>query len=112
MIATAQVSFNSFKNDVKEGGVIVVEPNLVSPSDEDRKKWRIYEIPIISIAKDDVGNVITQSVVALGIAVGFTKVMDKELVRNEMLRSVPEKVKEANIKAYDLGLKAANELLK
>lgn len=111
MIATAQVSFNSFKNDVKKGAVIVVEPNLVSPSSEDRKKWQIYEIPIISIAKDDVGNVITQSVVALGIAVGFTKVMDKELVRNEMLRSVPEKVKEANIKAYDLGLKAANELL-
>lgn len=112
MIATAQVSFNSFKNDVKKGAVIVVEPNLVSPSDEDRKKWKIYEIPIISIAKDEVGNVITQSVVALGIAVGFTKVMDKELVRNEMLKSVPEKVKEANIKAYELGLKAANELLK
>lgn len=38
MLSTAQVSYDSFKNGVREGGVIVVEPNLVRPSDEDRKK--------------------------------------------------------------------------
>ncbi|WP_334089449.1 2-oxoacid:acceptor oxidoreductase family protein, partial [Helicobacter typhlonius] len=65
MLSTAQVSYDSFKNGVREGGVIVVEPNLVRPSDEDRKKFKIYEIPIITIAKEEVGNVVTQSVVAL-----------------------------------------------
>ena len=44
MIATAQVSFNQFKDGVKTGGIIVVEPNLVKPTDEDRKKWKIIEI--------------------------------------------------------------------
>ncbi|CZE48008.1 2-oxoacid:acceptor oxidoreductase family protein [Campylobacter geochelonis] len=110
MIATAQVSFDAFKSGVKEGGIIVVEPNLVHPNDSDRKKWKIYEIPIITIAKDIVGNVITQSVVALGAAVEFTKVMDKEVVREEMLSTVPEKVKAANNRAYDLGIDAAKEL--
>ena len=47
---------------------------------------------------------IIQSVVALGVAVKFTGVMDEEIVRNKMLSSVPDKVKEANNKAYDLGL--------
>ncbi|PSM52734.1 2-oxoglutarate:acceptor oxidoreductase, gamma subunit [Campylobacter blaseri] len=110
MIATAQLSYNSFKDGVKDGGVIVVEPNLVKPNDEDRKKWKIYEIPIISIAKDKIGNVITQSVVALGVAVGFTKVLDKDIVKNEMLKMVPKKVKELNSKAYDLGIEAVKEL--
>ena len=91
---------------------IVVEPNLVKVSDEDKKRWKIYEIPIISIAKDEVGNVITQSVVALGVAVAMSKCMDENLVREEMLASVPAKVKEANAKAYELGLKYAKELLK
>ena len=37
MLSVAQVSYNQFKNGVKEGGVIVVEPNLVTPTEEDRK---------------------------------------------------------------------------
>ncbi len=111
MIATAQVSFDQFKSGVKEGGVIVVEPNLVTPSDEDRKKWKIYDISIITIAKEEVGNVITQSVVALAITVEMTKVLDHELVKKVMLSKVPPKVHEANLKAYELGIKYAQEAL-
>ena len=111
MIATAQVSYDQFKTGVKEGGIIVVEPNLVHASDEDRKKWRIIEIPIITIAKEEVGNVITQSVVALSITVEMTKVLDPELVTKVMLSKVPPKVHEANKLAYELGTKYAKEAL-
>ena len=109
MLATAQKSYDAFKDGVKEGGIIVIEPNLVKPSEEDKKRWKIYNIPIISIAKDEVGNVITQSVVALGVAMEFTHVMDMEKVRQRMLDSVPDKVKAANEKAYELGIKYAKE---
>ena len=111
MLATAEKSYDAFKDGVKDGGIIVIEPNLVKPSEEDKKRWKIYEIPIISIAKDEVGNVITQSVVALGVAVAFSGVMDEEVVRNEMLSSVPDKVKPANNKAYDLWLSYAKKLI-
>lgn len=107
MLATADKSYQIYKNGLKDGGIMVVEPNLVKPSSEDRKRWFIYEIPIISIAKDDVGAVITQSVVALGISVALTNVMDIELVKEKMLSSVPPKTRELNEKAYDLGVKAA-----
>lgn len=107
MIATAQSGYNLYKSDVKEGGIVVIEPNLVKPTEEDRKKFKIYEIPIITIAKYEVGNVITQSVVALAIAVEFTKCMEADVVKNEMLSTVPEKTKAVNEKAFDLGLKYA-----
>lgn len=107
MLSTAQVSFDQFKSGVKEGGIIVVEPNLVKPSEEDRKKWKIYEIPIITIAKEEVGNVVTQSVVALAITVSMTKCVDKELVINTMKSKVPAKVLELNLKAYEFGEKYA-----
>ncbi|MDR0666715.1 MAG: 2-oxoacid:acceptor oxidoreductase family protein, partial [Campylobacteraceae bacterium] len=80
---------------------------LVKPTDEDRKKWKIYEIPIITIAKEEVGNVVTQSVVALGVTIEMTKVLDAKIVEEVMLSTVPEKVKEANKKAYELGIKYA-----
>ena len=112
MIATAQSGYNLYKSDVKEGGIVVIEPNLVKPTDEDRKKFKIYEIPIITIAKYEVGNVITQSVVALAIAVEFTKCMEANVVKEEMLSTVPEKTKAVNEKAFDLGIKYAKEALK
>ena len=111
MLSTAQVSYDQFKNGVKEGGVIVVEPNLVIPSDDDRKRFKIYEIPIITIAKEEVGNVVTQSVVALGVTVAFTQCVDRNLVYETMISKVPAKVIELNKKAFELGEKYANSAM-
>lgn len=111
MLSTAQVSYDQFKNGVKEGGIIVIEPNLVTPSDEDRKRFKIYEIPIITIAKEEVGNVVTQSVVALGVTVAFTKCVDRNLVYETMISKVPAKVVELNKKAFELGEKYANSAM-
>jgi 2-oxoglutarate ferredoxin oxidoreductase subunit gamma len=111
MLSVAQVSFDQFKNGVKLGGVIVVDPFLVKPTDEDRTKWTIYEIPVITIAKEEVGNVITQSVVALGITNTMTEVLPHDSLVETMLSKVPAKVHEANKKAYELGIKYAKEAL-
>ncbi len=107
MLSVAQVSYNSFKGGVKEGGIIVVEPNLVHPTEEDRKKWKIYEIPLITIAKEEVGNVVTQSVVALGITITMDPVMDRDFVYDTMIAKVPPKFVELNKKAFELGEKYA-----
>ena len=62
MLSVAQISFDLFKNGVKDGATIVIEPNLVHPSEEDKKRWNIIEIPIITIAGSDLGNILTGSV--------------------------------------------------
>jgi len=111
MLSVANVSFQSFKSGVKPGGTIVIEPNLVTASDEDRKTWNIVEIPIITIAKEEVGNVITQSVVALAIANNFMDAIDEKVLLDTMLSKVPKKVHELNIKAYELGKKYAQEAM-
>jgi len=111
MLSVADVSYNLFKDGVQLGGTIVVDPNLVHPTDEDREKWKIYEIPIITIAKEEVGNVITQSVVALAIANTMVDAVDKKVLVDTMLSKVPAKVHAANLKAYDLGEKYAKKAL-
>jgi len=112
MLSVAQSSYDAYKKGVKIGGIIVIEPNLVSPSKEDLEKWKIYEIPIISIAKDEVGNVITQSVLALSIANHITgESVPNKILRETMLSKVPPKVHEVNNVAFDLGIKYAKEVL-
>ncbi len=112
MLSVADVSYQQFKGGVRDGGTIVIEPNLVHPTEEDRKRWNIVEIPIITIAKEEVGNVITQSVVALAIANTYTKALDEQVLIDTMLSKVPKKVHELNLKAYELGKKYALEAMK
>jgi len=63
------------------------------------------------IAKYEVGNVVTQSVVALAIAVEMTHVMDPDEVLEAMKKKVPPKVLEKNIKAWELGVEYAKRAL-
>jgi len=111
MLSVAQMSYVLFKDGVQPGGTIVVDPNLVHPTDEDRKTWKIYDIPIITIAKEEVGNVITQSVVALAIANTMMNAIDKQVLIDTMLSKVPAKVHEVNKIAYELGEKYAKEAM-
>lgn len=109
MLSTADKGYKDFNKGVKDGGIIVIDPNLVHPTQDDFKKWKIYKIPIITIAKDEVGNVATQSVIALAIAAFMSECIDLEKLRTVMLETVPPKTKEANAKAFDLGVKYAKE---
>lgn len=103
MLSTAQIGFDSFKGGIKEGGIIVVDSNLVKASEQDRAKYKIIEIPIISIAKNEIGNVVTQSVVALGVSVELSGCMDRDLVFSIMQKKVPSKVLELNKRAFEVG---------
>lgn len=103
MLSTAQVGFDLFKSGIKEGGIIVIDSNLVKASEEDKAKYRIIQIPIISIAKNEIGNVVTQSVVALGVSVELSGCMDRDLVFSVMQKKVPAKVLEINKKAFEIG---------
>jgi len=111
MLSVADKSYQLFKDGVKEGGIIVYEPNLVYPSEEDKKKWQMFPIEVITIAKEKVGNVITQSVVALAIATKMNN-LDKDLVFEAMIETVPPKAVEVNKKAFEFGYQAAEEALK
>ncbi len=111
MLSTAQKSYELYKHGVKPGSTIVIEPKLVKPSDEDKEKWNILPIPIIETAKKDVGNVLTQSVVALGITVALTDVLPQEEAISAMLSKVPAKMQDINKLAFDLGFKMAKETM-
>lgn len=111
MLSTAQISYDQFKVDLKDKAIVVVESNLVKPSEEDLKKYKIYSIPIITIAKEEVGNAVTQSVVALAITVTLTNCVNKDIVYETMLSKVPAKVAEVNKKAFELGVAYAKKAL-
>lgn len=111
MISVADSSYQIYKKGVMPGGIIVIDSNLAYPTADDRKTWRILEIPIVEIAKREIGKIETQSSIALGIAVEITKCISEELLLKSITEMVP-KSKDENIKAFKLGIEYAKKAMK
>ncbi len=58
----------------------------------------------MKVAKYEIGNVVTMNVLAVGICVGLTHVLDVEAVRETVKEEVPERFLDMNLKAFDMGL--------
>jgi len=109
MLSVADSSYQIFKKGVRVGAIIVIDPNLVYPTEDDRKTWRIIEIPVVEIAKQEIGYIASQSTLALGIAVQVTKCVSVKVLLESILEKVPKKSKTLNVKAFELGVKYAQE---
>jgi 2-oxoglutarate ferredoxin oxidoreductase subunit gamma len=112
-MTTHQSVYDAYRADLKEGAIILSDPALVKNiPDEDRKKYNIYEYPLIYTAKHEIGNVVTMNVLAVGVCVGLTHVLDKEAVREAIKDTVPPAFLDMNMKAYDLGLEVGEKFKK
>jgi 2-oxoglutarate ferredoxin oxidoreductase subunit gamma len=116
-LSTANNSFQLYKDGMKNGALAVIDSNLVRPTADDRKILRFIEIPIIQIATDEVGVLKTQSAIALAISVKIIGLLMKLKIDEDValqsllsqLTKVSPKVREANKRAFALGLKYAED---
>lgn len=109
MLSIADSSYQIGKKGVQTGATIVIDPNLVYPTADDRKTWKLIEIPVVEIAKNEIGNIATQSTLALGIAIHITKCVNRDVLLDSILKKVPKEMQEINKKAFELGIKYAKE---
>ena len=111
MLSVANSSYKIYKKGVmSQGGIIVIDPNLVYPTDDDRKTWRILEIPVVELARREIGNILTQSSIALGIVVQITKCISETALLKSINEMVPKKSINANVRAFELGIECANKV--
>ncbi len=110
LIALNLPSLDKFENDVKPGGVIVVNTSLINrlPARDD--------LLVVPVAANDMaqeaGSIRAANVVSLGAFVGASDVIDPERVR-QMLRETfahKEKLVDVNLRAFDSGLKLGSEI--
>ncbi|MEJ2470425.1 MAG: 2-oxoacid:acceptor oxidoreductase family protein [Desulfuromonadales bacterium] len=73
--------------------------------------FKLYRLPIMRMAKTDIGREIVANVVALGAMIGLTGVVSKEAGEEAVLRKVPEAFKDLNRKAFNLGYEKSKELV-
>jgi 2-oxoglutarate ferredoxin oxidoreductase subunit gamma len=105
LLAMTQEAASKYSHDLKEGGILLVDSDLVKTLP--KGNFKVVSIPIINTAKVDVGREIVANIVALGAMIALTGVISRENGEKAVLSSVPEAFIELNRKAYNIGFDKA-----
>jgi 2-oxoglutarate ferredoxin oxidoreductase subunit gamma len=101
LLALTQEACDKYSHDLKEGGVLLIDSDLVKK--QPAGNFKVVSFPIINTAKNDVGREIVANIVALGAMVALTGVVSKESAEKAVLSRVPEAFLELNKKAFNMG---------
>ena len=105
LVAMSQEAYSECCQYVKEGGIIILDKDLVSV-DNKRKEVRYYEIPSTAVA-EHLGSKIVANIVMLGTLVALTGVVSKEAIRKSVEERFPKQA-ELNLRALEEGMKLAS----
>lgn len=105
LLALTQEACDKYSHDLKEGGVLLIDSDLVK--NEPKGNFKITKFNIINTAKNDVGREIVANIVALGAMVALTGVVSRESAEKAVLARVPEAFLELNKKAFNMGYEKA-----
>ncbi len=105
LLAMTQEACDKYTHDLKDGGILLVDSDLVK--NLPKGNFKIVSFPIINTAKADVGREIVANIVALGAMVALTGQVSRENAEKAVLSSVPEAFIELNRKAFSIGYEKA-----
>jgi len=101
MVIMSQEAYNRFANDLKPGGILIVEEDLVRVSNINRDK-QVYSVPATRFA-EELGKRMVLNSVMVGFFTAVTKLLSPDAVRKAVADSVPPSFRELNLKAFEKG---------
>jgi len=97
----SQEAYGRFVPELKEGGLLIVEQDLVRVTDLPRQT-RVYSCPATRLA-EELGKRMVSNSVMVGFFAAVTRLLDPEAVRKAVADSVPSSFQELNLRAFDKG---------
>lgn len=101
MVIMSQEAYNRFAQELKPGGMLIIEEDLVRVSNINADK-QVYSIPATRFA-EELGKRMVLNSVMVGFFTAVTKLLDPEAVRKAVADSVPPSFRELNLKAFEKG---------
>jgi len=109
LVAMSQEAADNFARNIKKGGLLIVDPTLVKL--QELPNIRVYKIPATEIAMREFRRGVVANMIMLGALTALTNITTEDAVRRSLKESVPKGTEEINLKAFEIGLKSANEVI-
>jgi len=106
LLCLTQESCDQYYPQLKEGGILIVDSDKV----RQLPSTKVFSLPFIRTAKDQVGTPVVANVVSIAAVAGLTGLCSKESVLKAVLARAPRGTEDKNKLAcelgYDMGVKA------
>ncbi len=110
VVAMSQEGFSKHGENIKEGGTLVIDEDLVKP-ERTKKGIKVFAIPSTRFA-EEMGAKIVANIVMFGFFTAVTNLIRAESAKKAIEDSFREKLIEMNLKAFDRGYQYGKDLLK
>ncbi|MCC6265148.1 MAG: 2-oxoacid:acceptor oxidoreductase family protein [Bryobacterales bacterium] len=104
LVAMSQEAYTKFSPEVKPGGILIVERDLVQMQSIP-EGLQVYRVPATRMA-EDLGKRVVQNIVMLGFFAAVTRIVAEEALEKAVLSSVPGHMADLNRQALRAGLDA------
>lgn len=104
LVVMSQEAYVKFGSELKDGGIMIVEQDLVRVSDL-KKNVQVYSIPATRIA-EELGKRMVLNSVMVGFFTAVTHLLDPDAVGKAVADSVPPNFRDLNLKAFERGLES------
>jgi 2-oxoglutarate ferredoxin oxidoreductase subunit gamma len=101
MVVMSQEAYNRFVPELKDGGILILEEDLVRVSDL-KSGVKVYSIPATRFA-EELGKRMVLNSVMVGFFTAVTNLLEPDAVRKAVADSVPPSFRELNLKAFEKG---------
>jgi 2-oxoglutarate ferredoxin oxidoreductase subunit gamma len=102
LVAMSQSALDKHLKDLKEGGTLLVDDDLVKNIPEINAK--VFRIPATRVAENELDSRIYANVIMLGALTKITDIISEESATKAIAASVPRETKEANLHGFKMGL--------
>ncbi len=107
LLALTQQAANMYAGNIKDEGILIIDDEMVR--EIPMGKYRVYRLPIIKIAKTQLGKVIVANIIALGAIVGITRVVSTDAIKKALFSKIPKGTERLNLSALEAGIELAIE---
>ncbi|MDQ7793925.1 MAG: 2-oxoacid:acceptor oxidoreductase family protein [bacterium] len=97
-----------YAGDVSPGGTVIVDSTFVEEVPD--TVGRVCRVPITRLAREHFGREIVANIIALGIVAGLTDLVRRDALERAVADRVPPATRDLNLKALDVGYRAAAEI--
>ncbi|MBS4539946.1 2-oxoacid:acceptor oxidoreductase family protein [Clostridium sp. D2Q-11] len=101
LLSLTQKSCDEYLDSLKKNGILIIDKDVEKP---ERTDVKIFHVPIIEKAVNNIGISMVANIVALGAINGITKIVSEEALKEAILKRVPPGTEKVNEKAYEQGL--------
>ena len=110
LVVMSQEAYTRFSPQIRPGGILIVEQELVQVGGKLPDGVRVYAVPATRLA-EELGRKMVLNIGMVGFFGAVTHLLDPDALRKAVADSVPPSMQELNLKAFDKGFEYGAELV-